>query len=212
MAPKKIALIISSTRAIRIGPSVVSFIQSLLSSSTASPKPELSIVDIASFNLPVYNEKAIPQTVPAMAQFEHAHSKAWSAAIAPFDGYVFVSPEYNFGVPGGVKNAIDYLYNEWIGKPVFIVTYGIQGGTNASESLKTILEGMKLRVVATRPNLKFAGLPAMDEVFAAAAGALGEKTLKSWEESEVVKKELLDGFAELVQKVEEPAVAPVNST
>jgi NAD(P)H-dependent FMN reductase len=212
MAPKKIALILSSTRTVRIGPAVVSFLQKLFSTSTASPKPELSIVDVANFDLPVFNEKPLPQMVPAMAQFEHAHSKAWSEAIAPFDGYVFISPEYNFGVPGGVKNAIDYLYNEWIGKPIFIVTYGIQGAKHASESLKTILEGMKLRVVPTRPNLKFAGLPAMDEVYAAAAGSLGEKTLKEWEESEEVKKELLDGFGELVAKLEEPAAAPVNST
>ena len=205
MAPKRIALILSSTRAVRIGPSVVSFIQKVLSTSSATPKPELSIIDVATFNLPVFNEKALPQTVPAMAQFEHAHSKAWSEAVAPFDGYVFISPEYNFGVPGGVKNAIDYLYNEWIGKPIFIVTYGIQGATHSSDSLKTILEGMKLRVVPTRPQLKFAGLPALDEVFAAAAGSLGEKTLKGWEESEDVKNELLDGFAELVTKLEEPA-------
>lgn len=96
--------------------------------SLSAPQAEISIVDIASFNLPVFNERVLPARVPAQAQFEHEHFRAWSAAMAPFDGYIFVCPEYNFGIPGGVKNAIDYLYSEWVGKPVFIVTYGIFGG------------------------------------------------------------------------------------
>jgi NAD(P)H-dependent FMN reductase len=58
-----------------------------------------------------------------------------SGKCRPFDGYVLVSPEYNNGMPGGVKNAIDYLYNEWIGKPALIITYGILGGLKSSEQL-----------------------------------------------------------------------------
>jgi NAD(P)H-dependent FMN reductase len=75
--------------------------------------------------------------------------------VKPFDGYIFVSPEYNFGIAGGVKNAIDYLYHEWIGKPVFIVTYGTKGGNHSSDNLKTTHSGIKLRVIETRPQLKF---------------------------------------------------------
>ena len=56
----------------------------------------------------------------------------------PYDGYVFVSPEYNYGMPGGVKNAIDYLYNELTGKPILIITYGIFGGLKCSEQLETV--------------------------------------------------------------------------
>jgi NAD(P)H-dependent FMN reductase len=160
--PKKIALIIGSTRANRAGPNVVDFVQKTLKTSPSASKTDLSIVDIASFNLPVFNEKILPAMVPAQGQFEHEHSKAWSAAIAPFDGYIFVSPEYNYGTPGGVKNAIDYLYNEWIGKPILIVTYGIHGGAISSESLKKTLVGMKTRVVETRPQLKYAG-PGLDD-------------------------------------------------
>jgi len=54
-----------------------------------------------------------------------------------------------------VKNAIDYGYNEWIGKPILIVTYGIQGAKRASAQLGTILNGMKLRVVEKKPQLAF---------------------------------------------------------
>lgn len=210
MAAKKIALIISSTRAVRIGPAVVSFAQKILESSPVTAKPTFSILDISKFNLPVFNEKVLPRMVPAMGEFEFQHSKDWSAAIASYDGYVLFSPEYNYGIPGGVKNAIDYLYNDWTGKPIVVVTYGIYGANIASESLKTVLEGMGLRVVAKRPALKFAGLPAMDDVYAAGAGSLGEKTLKEWEESKEVKEDLLEAFAELVKKLEEPAAAPAQ--
>ena len=113
-----------------------------------------------------------------------------------------MSPEYNFGLPGGVKNAIDYLYNEWIGKPVLIVTYGIAGGSNSSENLKKTLEGMKLRVVETRPQLPYAG-PGMEEMFAAAgAGKVGSKTLELWEGEG--KESLLKGWGELVGLLETP--------
>jgi len=207
--PKKVALIIASTRPIRAGPEVVSFIHKILLSSPVTPAPEISILDVATFNLPVFNERILPAMVPAKGQFEHEHSKNWSKAIAAFDGYIFVSPEYNYGLPGGVKNAIDYLYNEWIGKPVLIVTYGIMGGNSSSESLNKTLNGMKLRVVETRPMLVYAG-PSMEEMYTATnTGKLGPKTLELWEAES--KETLLKGFGELVELLEVPAPAPAKS-
>ena len=209
IVPKKVALIIGSTRAIRAGPDVVSFVHKILLTSTASHAPEISILDIASFNLPVFNEKILPAMVPAQGQFEYEHSKKWSAAMAPFDGYIFVSPEYNYGLPGGVKNAIDYLYNEWIVKPVLIVTYGIKGGSNISEQLEKTLTGMKLRVVETRPQLPYAG-PGMADMFAATGtGKLGPNTLELWEKEG--KEPLLKGFGELVELLETPVPEPAKS-
>jgi NAD(P)H-dependent FMN reductase len=206
--PNKVALIIASTRAVRVGPTAVDFVHKVLLTSPSTPKPEISIIDIASFNLPVFNERAVPAMVPEHAQFEYEHSKAWSAAIKRFDGYIFVTPEYNLGVPGGVKNSIDYLYNEWIGKPVLIVTYGIHGGNLSSDSLKQTLSGMKLRVVETRPMLKFAG-PGREEMMMAAAGKVGPKTMEEWEE--VAKEPLLKGFGELVELLEAPAPEPAKA-
>lgn len=208
-SPKKVALIIASTRAIRAGPTVVDFVHKTLLTSPATPKPELSIIDVAKFNLPVFNERIMPAMVPMYGQFDYEHSKAWSAAMAPFDAYVFVAPEYNLGVPGGVKNAIDYLYNEWIGKPVLIVTYGIHGGNLSSDALKGTLSGMKLRVVETRPMLKFAGWPDKSELMMAAGqGKVGTKTLELWEEEG--KAPLLKGFGELVELMETPAPEPAK--
>jgi len=207
--PKKVALIIGSTRVVRAGPEVVSFVHKILLSSPTTPAPELSILDVATFNLPVFNERILPAQVPAYGQFEQEHSRKWSAAIAAFDGYIFVSPEYNFGLPGGVKNAIDYLYNDWIGKPILIVTYGIKGGSNSNDQLKTTFDGMKLRVVETRPKLSYAG-PGMEEMFAATStGKIGEKTLELWEKEN--KEELLKGFGELVELLEAPAAEPAKS-
>jgi NAD(P)H-dependent FMN reductase len=206
--PNKVALIIASTRAVRVGPTAVDFVHKVLLTSPSTPKPEISIIDIASFNLPVFNERAVPAMVPEHAQFEYEHSKAWSAAIKRFDGYIFVTPEYNLGVPGGVKNSIDYLYNEWIGKPVLIVTYGTHGGNLSSDSLKQTLSGMKLRVVETRPMLKFAG-PGREEMMMAAAGKVGPKTMEEWEE--VAKEPLLKGFGELVELLEAPAPEPAKA-
>jgi NAD(P)H-dependent FMN reductase len=206
---KKVALIIASTRAVRAGPEVVSFIHKILLSSPTTPAPEISILDLATFNLPVFNERIVPAQVPAYGQFEHEHSKNWSAAIKPFDGYIFVSPEYNFGLPGGAKNAIDYLYNEWIGKPIFIVTYGIKGGSNSSEQLNKTLGGMRLRVVETRPQLAYAG-PGKEEMFAASStGKIGPRTLELWEKEN--KEQLLKGFGELVELMEVPASEPAKS-
>jgi multimeric flavodoxin WrbA len=147
--------------------------------------------------------------IPKNGQFEYEHSKAWSAAIQQFDGYIFVAPEYNHGVSGGLKNAIDYLFHEWTGKPVFIVTYGTRGGNFSSDSLKqTLSVVMKLRVVETRPMLKFAG-PGMEELMMAAIGTVGPKTMEEWEE--IAKEPLLKGFEELVELLEAPVPEPTKA-
>lgn len=197
-SPKKIAIILGSVRTPRIGPQAVEAINETFKKASSYSSVETTVLDLASFDLPVYNEKVMPAMVPAMAQFEHEHSKKFSAAIKPFDGYVFVSPEYNGGVPGGTKNAIDYLYNEWIGKPMFIVTYGIHGGSSSSLALRTIFEVMKLRVIPTRPELIWGdGGHGADLRMAMAKGILGEASKKAWLENE----DLVKGFDELVEFV-----------
>ena len=129
--------------------------------------------------------------------------------MASFDGYIFVSPEYNFGLPGGVKNAIDYLYHEWIGKPILIVTYGIKGGSSSSDNLKQTLNGMKLRVVETRPMLAYAG-PGMEDMFTASGtGKVGPNSLELW--GKEAKEPLLKGFGELVEFMEVPVSKPAKN-
>jgi NAD(P)H-dependent FMN reductase len=124
--------------------------------------------------------------------------------MAQFAAYIFVTPEYNFGIPASTKNAVDYLYNEITTKPAMIVSYGVAGGSKASDSLKTTLEGMKLRVVKVRPSLSFHGGRGPDLFGAAGKGELGEDSRKDWEEDK--KKDVLEGVAELEQLMKEEVV------
>lgn len=200
-APKQIGIIIGSTRPNRIGKQVAEYIKDIL--ETESKDEVLSLIDIAEFNLPVFNEPLIPAMVPAQGQFQHEHSKAWSAEIAKYDAYVFVTAEYNYNLPGATKNAIDYLYNAWIGKPVLIVSYGIKGGVNASAALRKSLEGMHLQVVETSPTLSFPGMDPANQnmspsLMAAFGGVLAQPAKEAWVEN---KPEILKGYGELKERL-----------
>jgi len=215
-SPKKIGIIIGSTRPGRIGPQVAEYVKNILDKDTSEGvKPELSLVDIVEFKLPTFDEAILPAMVPAQGQFAHEHSKKWNAEIAKYDGYVFVTAEWNFSLPGATKNAIDYLYNSWIGKPVFIVSYGIKGGVNASEALKGVLEGMHLHVVETRTALEFPGADPANHnmsptLMAAFGGKLADPAKEAW-----VKEEgsILKGYGELKSRLVSapPSAAPVSA-
>ncbi|EWZ33058.1 flavo protein-like protein [Fusarium oxysporum Fo47] len=186
--PKSIALIITSTREARIGPSVAALVKSILENHSDPSETSLTLVDLVKFNLPVYDEGCHPAMVPFKAQFQHEHSKAWSAEIKKHDGYVLVIPEYNYSLSGGTKNAIDYLMNEWKGKPVAVISYGIHGGKHASDTAYEVLSQMGLRVAPTRPQLGFHD-GAGPDMFLAMAGKLGDDTKKQIEgqEAEIAK-------------------------
>ncbi|PKS04871.1 hypothetical protein jhhlp_008235 [Lomentospora prolificans] len=197
MSSKKIAIITTSTRVIRIGPSVAALVKGILEPAAAEASLELEIVDLKSFNLPLYDEAVPPSSVPKRAQFAHAHSIAWSNAIASYDAYILVIPEYNMGMSGSTKNAIDYLYNEWRGRPAAIVSYGIFGGTGASEQVKGVLSAMKLRLADTRPALAFANDVKGPDLFAAVnEGVLGKESSELWTQGEN-KRKLLAAFGEI---------------
>lgn len=195
-AKNSVAIVVTSTRTPRVGPNVAAFVQDKLRPEGEDAGISLKLVNVADYNLPVYNETVIPAMVPAMASFSFEHSKAWSAEMSQYDGYVFVIPEYNYGLSGATKNAVDYLYNELTAKPVLIVSYGIHGGTYASENLKRSLEGMKMKVCATRPSLAFKnGNQGPDLYTAMSTGSLGSDSVTAWEVEKL--KDLLQGFSEL---------------
>ncbi|KAK1528262.1 aspartic proteinase [Colletotrichum paranaense] len=188
-AAKKVAVIATSTRTPRIGTKVAELVKDTITTDATTNGIDLNLVEVSSFRLPVFDEQIIPAQVPAAGDFAHEHSKAWSMEIAKYDAYIIVVPEYNYGLPGGTKNAIDYLYNEWIGKPIAVVSYGIMGGNSASAQAQKTLEGMKLRVAPTRPALAFAGGAGPDLVAAMGHGEIGEESRKKWEgESESILK------------------------
>ena len=75
---------------------------------------------------------------PSMGRYTHEHTKKWAAVIGGYDGYVFVTPEYNHATSAVLKNAIDYLYAEWNNKACGFIGYGSAGGARAVEGLRLI--------------------------------------------------------------------------
>ena len=128
----KIGIIIGSTRPGRKAEVVARWAYDI---ARKRKDAEFDLVDIADFNLPLLDEP-----IPAMfGQYSHDHTRAWSAKIASFDGYVFVTPEYNHATSGALKNAIDFLHNEWINKAAGFIGYGGMSGARAVENLRLIM-------------------------------------------------------------------------
>jgi len=128
----RIGIIVGSTRPGRKADAVAKWVYEFARTRSDA---EFEIVDVADFNLPLLDE-AIP---PLMAKYQNAHTLAWSAKIAEFDGYVFVTPEYNHGTSGALKNAIDFLWKEWNQKAAGFVSYGGAGGARAAEQLRLVM-------------------------------------------------------------------------
>lgn len=128
----KIAIITGSTRPGRKSEAVARWV---LDFAKRRNDAEYELVDIASYELPLLDEP-IP---PSQGNYSHAHTKRWAAKIAAFDAFVFVTPEYNHGPSGALKNAIDYLFQEWNNKAAGFVSYGSMGGVRAVESLRLVM-------------------------------------------------------------------------
>lgn len=152
----KVAIICGSTRTPRVGPQVTDYVFETIKSNLATSSPiQIEVVDIAHFNLPLFDEPIIPQAVSDPSGYTHQHTRAWSARISSCDAFVFVTPQYNWGIPAALKNAIDFLFNEWKGKPAMIVSYGGHGGGKAAEALKTVCQGLKMKVMEKTVALAF---------------------------------------------------------
>ncbi|HEY5799388.1 MAG TPA: NAD(P)H-dependent oxidoreductase [Burkholderiaceae bacterium] len=145
----KIAIIVGSTRPGRKADTVAKWVYDI---AALRNDAQYELVDIADFNLPLLDEP-VP---PAMNQYSKPHTLAWAAKIAQFDGYVFVSPEYNHATSGALKNAIDFLYKEWNNKAAGFVTYGSAGGARAVENLRLILAETQTATVRAQVMLSLA--------------------------------------------------------
>jgi NAD(P)H-dependent FMN reductase len=110
---------------------------------------EFELIDLADYPLPHLDEP-MP---PSMGQYQNQHTKDWAATISRFDGYIFVTPEYNHSTSGVLKNAIDYLYAEWNNKAMGVVSYGVVGGARAAEHLRLIAGELQMADVRTNVAL-----------------------------------------------------------
>ena len=89
----------------------------------------------------------------AAASTRLSNTKRWAAKIASFDAFVFVTPEYNHGISGALKNALDYLYAEWNNKVAGFVGYGSAGGVRAVESLRLVMAELQIADVRAQVAL-----------------------------------------------------------
>lgn len=130
----KIGIIIGSVREGRLGESIARWVRD---TAEVPGDVELELIDLKSFDLPLFTG-----AVPPAALGKHYDSvavQAWSEAIDSCQGYIFVTPEYNHGVPGAFKNAVDTLGAEWQNKPLAFVGYGADGGVRAVEQWRQIM-------------------------------------------------------------------------
>ena len=129
----KLKIIIGSTRPGRVGPVVGDWVHDV----TLLVKGfETQVLDLATFQLPLLDEPAHP----AMQQYQHEHTRRWSASVADGDAFIFVVPEYDFFPSAAVINAIQALYREWERKPAGIVSYGgVSGGLRSAQVLRSLI-------------------------------------------------------------------------
>ena len=126
-------IIIASTRPTRKGPAVAAWI---MEEATKQPQFNAELIDLKEVNLPVFDEPKHPR----FGEYDHEHTKRWSALIAPADAFIVVTPEYNYSAPPSLINALTYLVKEWKYKPMAFVSYGgLSGGMRSVQSLKPLI-------------------------------------------------------------------------
>jgi NAD(P)H-dependent FMN reductase len=136
----RIGIILGSTRPGRKSEDVANWVFGIASERDDA---EFELVDLRDFPLPFFEEEISPAWKPS----ENEQVKAWSEKIASFDGFVFVTPEYNHSTSAVLKNAIDYLFTEWNNKAAAFVGYGGVGGSRAVEHLRLIAAELEIATV-----------------------------------------------------------------
>lgn len=140
-----IGIIVGSNRPMRICRTVAEWVLKEM----RHVELNLSLIDLAEIDLPFLDEPDIP----ARNNYQKDHTKVWSNVVSQYDGFALVFPQYNWGYPAVLKNALDFLYHEWSGKPVSIMCYGGRGGFQATLAMKLVTQGLDMYNMATNPPL-----------------------------------------------------------
>ncbi|MBI3394214.1 MAG: NAD(P)H-dependent oxidoreductase [Spirochaetia bacterium] len=134
----KLGIVVGSTRPGRAGKPIADWFADF---AAHHGRFQVELLDLAQFDLPLLNEAAHPR----LRKYDHAHTKAWSTAVDSADAFAFVTPEYNYGSPPALVNALDYLSAEWAYKPACFVSYGgISGGLRSVQMSKLIVTSLKM--------------------------------------------------------------------
>lgn len=179
----KLHIIICSTRPGRVGPAVAHWFHDFARQHGGF---DAELVDLADFNLPVYDEPAHPR----MQQYQHEHTKRWGKSVAAADAYVFVTPEYNYSPPPSLVNALDFVYREWNYKPCGFVSYGgVSGGLRATQmarlhvttlKMMPMMEGVTVPMVAS--HIDDSGVFGSNELIDVSAKTMLDELLR-WAEA-----------------------------
>jgi NAD(P)H-dependent FMN reductase len=148
-SPGRVAVVIGSTRSNRICEGIARW--TVRVAEIESPL-RYELIDLVEVDLPFLDEPLMP----ALGHYEHEHTRSWSRLVSSFDAFVFVFPQYNWGYPAPLKNALDFLYVEWHDKPAGLVTYGTRGGNRAAEQMRGVLQGLHMRAVTRNVELSIA--------------------------------------------------------
>lgn len=145
----KLKVITSTTREGRKGASIGKWITDLSKNIEGF---EVELIDLGELNLPMMNEPNHPR----LGQYQYEYTKKWSETINESDAFIIVLAEYNYGFPAPIKNAIDYLFNEWKYKPVGIVSYGgVSGGLRATQMLKQVVTTLNMMPLSEQVSIPF---------------------------------------------------------
>lgn len=149
MAKPRLMILLASTRPGRVGLPVAEWFRQV---AETRDEFEIDFVDLAELNLPFMDEPNHPR----LRLYTKPYTKEWSARVDAADAFVFVTPEYNYGFPATLKNAIDYLHQEWAYKPVGFVSYGgISAGTRSVQMLKQIVTTLKMVPLTEAVSIPF---------------------------------------------------------
>jgi NAD(P)H-dependent FMN reductase len=160
----KLHTIICSTRPNRIGPAIATWFHDI---AAAHGKFDASLVDLRDFDLPVFDEPEHPR----LQRYVNEPTRRWAASVSAADAFVFVTPEYNYGPPPALLNALNYLYLEWNYKPAGFVSYGgASSGLRAVQAEKLTLTTLKIMPIPEAVAIPFAWNAVADGKFTAPDG------------------------------------------
>jgi|SRR5690625_246078 len=113
---------------------------------------DIEVLDLKKINLPFMDEEEHPK----LGNYKNEHTLKWSKKIDEADAFIVVTPEYNYGMPASLKNALDYLNKEWYAKPMGFVSYGgISAGTRSVQHIKLPVTTLGMMPLPEAVNIPF---------------------------------------------------------
>lgn len=186
-----VQVVVASTREARLGPVVAHW---FVERAREHGRFAVEVVDLAEVKLPLFDEPRHPR----LQQYEHEHTRRWSAVVSRADAYVFVTPEYDFSTPAALSNALQFLVREWAYKPVGFVSYGgVSAGLRGVQMTKQLVTSLRMM-----PMLEAVAIPFFTQHIDKATGAFDPGAVQA-DASRVMLDELLR-WAEALRPLRSP--------